>query len=391
MKRTGMDRDILYLPEEIIRSILKRLPVKFLIRFLCVCKRWKNLIQNPSFIADHLQQSTHRNDALLFKSSSHHFALCLLDCGLQVRVVLKIPLMDFSDCATVLGSCNGLLLLGKCNLPFALWNPATKAVRHVPRNRTEIDISCHCVTGFGFSPIVNDYKIVRTYPGIDDTVDRAYVFSLSRGSWRGIDVGNLKGVKLDFESVTANGAIFWYGVKSSCVWEKGEYDIEAEEDEDDMEEGEHDVEVVVSFDIAKEVFTLIPRPNLEYNAEEKLTVYENKLAVLCDIWKDDETTGFIDLWVLDEGTCVSGETWRWTKRHTSSPFSFRLDSRTIWRNEIVCNCDDEGTGEIQRGKAYDLYLMNLSTKEAKRLVIPRYRPSSHIYHYAESLVSFGNN
>ncbi|KAI9075531.1 hypothetical protein K1719_042509 [Acacia pycnantha] len=144
-----------------------------------------------------------------------------------------------------------------------------------------MDFWCDCVTGFGFSPIVNDYKIVRTYAGIHivgiHIVGRVYVFSLSRGSWKAIDVGNLKGVKLDFESV-ANGAIFWYGVKS-C-------------------KGEDDVKMIVSIDIAKEVFTLIPRPNLEYNAEEKLTVYENKLAILCDIWKDDETTGLIDLWVV---------------------------------------------------------------------------------------------
>ncbi|KAI9075527.1 hypothetical protein K1719_036686 [Acacia pycnantha] len=371
-----MDRDMLYLPEEIIRNILNRLPVKSLIRFQCVCKRWKNLIQDPPFIAGHLEQSTHRNDALLFEIFSNQFSLRLLDCGLQVREVQKTPLIDSLGGATVLGSCNGLLLVEIDQFRLALWNPAIKAVRRVPRNRTEIDFSWDIGTGFGFSPFVNDYKIVRTYAGIDDVdaVDRVYVFSLSRGSWKGIDVGNLKGVRFNSETVTANGAangaIFWYGVKS-C-------------------KGEDDVKLIVSFDIAKEVFTLIPRPNLEYNAEEKLTVYENKLAILCDIWEDDETTGFIDLWVLDEGTFVPGETWRWTKRYTSSLFSCRLNSRTIWRNEIVCT--HEYIVETENGEnATVLYLINLSTNEAKMLVIPYYCPFPDMYNYAESLVSFGNN
>lgn len=45
-------------PEEIVREILLRLPsIKSLIKCSVVCKSWRNLIQSPSFIADHL----HRN------------------------------------------------------------------------------------------------------------------------------------------------------------------------------------------------------------------------------------------------------------------------------------------------------------------------------------------
>lgn len=47
------------LPEDlVIDQILSRLPVKSLMRFKSVCKRWHSLPTNPSFIASHLK---HRN------------------------------------------------------------------------------------------------------------------------------------------------------------------------------------------------------------------------------------------------------------------------------------------------------------------------------------------
>ncbi|XP_028801600.1 uncharacterized protein LOC114756827 [Neltuma alba] len=330
-----MDSDVLYLPQEIIRNILKRLP------------------------------SSNQNPSLLLECNGSHNSLRrrlgLLDCGLQVRKVQRAPLIDSLSGARILGSCNGMLCVeinqyNKSPPSLSLWNPATTAVKQVPRTRTDGFDFDDCVTGFG-------------------------------GSWKVIDIGNLKGVKLESQTVTANGAIFWYGVKLGA--EGGEDNIEAEEDEYDMEESEDEVEVIVSFDIAKEVFTLIPRPNLDYNADEKLTVYENKLAILCDVWEDDdETADLIDLWVLDEGACASGETWSWTRRYTSSPFSRTLESMTMWRNEIICKATSAEDNEKGRNV---LYSMNITTNEVKRFVVSNFAPIHSIYDYAESLVFVGNS
>ncbi|KAI9074656.1 hypothetical protein K1719_043372 [Acacia pycnantha] len=116
---------------------------------------------------------------------------------------------------------------------------------------------------------------------------------------------------LKSETVTANGAIFWSGVKLVGEKKEGKYNIDLQEDEDYIEEAEDKVDVIVSFDIVKELFTVIPRPKLDYDADVMLTVYENKLALLCDTWKggDDEIPYVIDLWVLNEGRCASGQTW----------------------------------------------------------------------------------
>ena len=58
------------IPEEFLEEILSRLPVKSLTRFTSVQKPWSNtLLQNPTFIANHLLlQQTNSNPTLFFKS-----------------------------------------------------------------------------------------------------------------------------------------------------------------------------------------------------------------------------------------------------------------------------------------------------------------------------------
>ncbi|XP_028791772.1 F-box/kelch-repeat protein At3g23880-like [Neltuma alba] len=364
-----MDSKTLFLHEEIIRNILKRLPVKSLLRFQCVCKQWKNLIKTRSFVADHLHHFGHQNLSLLLERS--RLRLCLLDCGLQLHEVQNAPLSKSVNGAMIVGSCNGLLSVEinrdkKFPPSLLLWNPANRVFRYVPR-RTYSD-SNKCEVGFGFSAVANDYKIVRTYAKFGDAVNRVEVFSLSRGTWKGIDIGNLKGVKLYAGSVTTNGAIFWSGLK-----------LGAEEKDD--------TEVIVSFELAKEVFTLLPRPELDYNASERLTVYENKLAMLSKIWDaDDESSDWIDLWVMEEGNCASGEGWSWSKIYTSSPCPYMLYPMTVWRNQIVCEAFPEE--DDVKGR-HVLYLLNPTTNDAKRFDIPKCGYVRNMWNYVESLVSLG--
>ena len=57
-----------HLPIEIITEILSRLPVKCLLRFLCISKSWYALIKHPDFIKLHLHRSieTNRDRTLIF-------------------------------------------------------------------------------------------------------------------------------------------------------------------------------------------------------------------------------------------------------------------------------------------------------------------------------------
>ncbi|XP_054777167.1 putative F-box protein At3g10430 isoform X2 [Prosopis cineraria] len=232
-------------PQEIIRNILKRLPVKSLMRFQCVCKQWKNLIKTPSFISDHLHHSTYHNPSLLFQRNGRDrdvpLDLCLLDCEKRLYEVQNIP-FDSLLSVKIISSSNGLLCVERSSHrihSLFLWNPAIRKIRQVHSNVYDFDGCIH--VGYGFSSRVNDYKILRVYiPEEEDEVDRLEVYSLSTQRWKEIKRGTLKGVNL--YSVTANGTMFWLGSK-----------LDTEED------------LVVSFDIAMESFTLIAMPPLDKN------------------------------------------------------------------------------------------------------------------------------
>ncbi|KAI9127142.1 hypothetical protein K1719_001701 [Acacia pycnantha] len=164
MKQLLMDRVLPFLPEEVFTDILKRLPVKSLFRFQSVCKYWKNLIKTPSFIKDHLHISTRQNPSLLIEhiNSYDPICLCLLDCEMQsLEVVKNPPLFGSLGCVCIVGSSNGLLCLadpsGHPNATL-LWNPATREARQVPK--TFEDFHVRSRFGFGFSPIINDYRYI---------------------------------------------------------------------------------------------------------------------------------------------------------------------------------------------------------------------------------------
>ncbi|KAI9110627.1 hypothetical protein K1719_018493 [Acacia pycnantha] len=285
---------------------------------------------------------------------------------------------SFVRSCTIIGSSNGLLcLLYESSFilsSFILWNPATREVLQVPKapnlNRNGI-----FYVGFGFSPIVNDYKIVRLSLSrlYGDRVYLVQVFSVSTRSWKEVEGGKLKG-RLTFvtRGFTLDGAIFWLGTGFKPM------------------DGGHK-RYLISFDIATESFTLIPIPRSAHvTFESRLTTYENKLAMLSKTGVEynsgfESTESFyISLWVMGKCIDTSGERWIWTKIYTSNPFPDMKLSRpvTIWRNEIVI------VG-VTEGKTV-LVLCNLHTNEVKMLAMGKYPLATVIWNYVESLVSVGD-
>ncbi|KAI9127401.1 hypothetical protein K1719_001960 [Acacia pycnantha] len=242
---------------------------------------------------------------------------------MQVCEVQNTPLFDSSSWTRIIGSCNGLLCVainevGIHPASILLWNPAVREFRQLPGTRTIDRFEWECTVGFGFSPLINDYKIVRTYAESGDVISGVEVYSLSTGSWKEIELGNLENVNLYLQTVSANGAIFWNGIKQG------------------MERGaEDDTDLIVSFDIAMELFTLIQMPN----SFSKLSVYDDQLAVLSHTRIGDFPNylySSIDVWVLEESIGASTERRSWTKKCTCSPCPCLLDLGVIWRNEIAC-------------------------------------------------------
>ncbi|KAI9126956.1 hypothetical protein K1719_001515 [Acacia pycnantha] len=219
-----------FLPGDVIVNILKRLPVKSLIRFQCVCKDWKNLIKTSSFIQDHLHHSSHQNPSLFLRwhnSIRMQFGLLDGDRDKEVLEVENAPLTDLFF-ARIVGSSNGLVCVEAC---------------------------------FGFSQVDNDYKIVRIkVPEYQFVANPMEVYSLNFGSWKVIEFENLEGVAIrSHRNVTVNGVMFWIGGKQGV---------------------DDDYSLILSFDLSKEVWTVIPMTDLNYYDRIRLIEYENKLVVL---------------------------------------------------------------------------------------------------------------
>ncbi|KAI9077670.1 hypothetical protein K1719_016675 [Acacia pycnantha] len=284
------------------------------------------------------------------------------------------PVIGSLDTCRIVGSSNGLLCVSAYRYSefypsLLLWNPATREVRQLPPNapntkgadlpfqfppytrRTVLPFSI----GFGFSPVVNDYKVVISYHAIDYDSSFPFevlvvvVYSLSSGSWKKVEFG-IKNVGLGDGSVTVNGIMFWSGFGRNPDTHTYYF-------------------ATVSFDIANEVFTLIPTPTPDRSTSttSRLTTYENKLAMFSFF----VTQGFeylIELWVMEDGSGAY-----WAKKYSSCPIP-RVERPVmiIWMDQIVC---DGGANEPSSQEQI-ITLLNIST-------------NGSIYYHAESLVPIG--
>jgi len=116
------------LSNDLIEEILSFLDVKSLTRFKCVCKSWKTLIFDPTFIKLHLKRSTRNTHLTLIYNDVNIVRLPLrrLIQNTSITLVdntyfhepcfLDDPFFQEPDfpqyrCLEVIGSCNGLVCL----------------------------------------------------------------------------------------------------------------------------------------------------------------------------------------------------------------------------------------------------------------------------------------
>ncbi|VFQ67489.1 unnamed protein product [Cuscuta campestris] len=437
------------LPEYLIRDILRRLEVKSLIRFQCVSKQWKTLINAPSFIAEHLRR---QSPCLLFQGEAHrNLQLRLLDRDLQAREMQVQPSVFGLESPKIVGSSNGLLCLRiekELHLStILLWNPAIRELRITPRllgrrswksvdhNILEgirlkgsrviangvmfwhvgnddadmilsFDIAMEVLTLIPFPVVANrDLCIKLAVYGnklamlvkdcswrnskpecidlwVMDEGDVAGSYGHEKRSWtKKCNTFPCKGLKMNQSSlssyatwcsdaygvvsneserihlksdcVTANGAMFWHGAKG-------------------------DADMIVSFDMATEVFTLIPLPVLSNpNLCFRLAVYEKKLAMLVKRGLLENSKSVV-MWVMDKGDEAgsNGERWSWTEK-CNTTFPCEVDPLRIWKHGIVCNVIEYGKSRIA--------LFNVDSSEFNMLVV---HDSYECFDYVESLVPF---
>nr|ACV04597.1 F-box protein [Prunus pseudocerasus] len=192
--------------KEILIDILVRLPAKSLVRFLCTCKSWSDLIGSSSFVITHL----HRN----VTKHAHVYLLCLHHQSFECQVDPDDPYVGqelqwslfcnetFEECSklshplgstehyVIYGSSNGLVCISdeilNFDSPIHIWNPSVRKLRTPPIS-ANINIKFSCVAlQFGFHPEVNDYKAVRMMRTNKGAL-AVEVYSLRTDSWKMIE------------------------------------------------------------------------------------------------------------------------------------------------------------------------------------------------------------
>nr|POE66585.1 f-box protein cpr30 [Quercus suber] len=205
------------IPQELIIEILARLPVKSVVRFLCVSKEWYALITDSDFIKLHLKSSieTNRDRILILdegKFSPYSSAVQFSkDNQFGKTFEIYMPLQNW----VISDFCDGLVCLHKdyVKLEVAIWNPLIRKYRKLPIE--PIDVPSSFWSGsrlaFGHDPRNDDYKVLRvTEFYMTDSVEfEVKVYSMRSNSWKKIDVQWPNKAICCSKLVVLNGDVYW--------------------------------------------------------------------------------------------------------------------------------------------------------------------------------------
>ncbi|XP_042988349.1 F-box/kelch-repeat protein At3g06240-like [Carya illinoinensis] len=161
MKEEAMSRK--FLPEEVVVEILLRLPVKSLVRFRCVSKRWLSLISDPRLAKSQFKRAADHIQRLLFPTP---FGLGSLEVdapfgdGSALRE-LFVPFKQPDLRLNLLGSCDGLVFASHYDhKDFYIWNPSTGEHRKLPDPGISPHPDNEYMYGFGYDSSIDDYKVI---------------------------------------------------------------------------------------------------------------------------------------------------------------------------------------------------------------------------------------
>lgn len=269
------------LPEDIVVEILLRLPVKSLVRFRCVSKRWRYLISDPRFAKCHFKQASERVQRVLLSTPSEIRSLhadAPFGNGLKELIV---PFKQPGCTVRILGSCNGLVCVALCYLKdFYIWNPSTGDYKILPD--PGISPIGEYAYGFGYDSSTNDYKLLVTAYFIS-VVHETKVFSLKTNSWKRIQ-NQPHCYSLDcYDSAGTlfNGALHWQ-----------------------VEVGDLFEEKIIAFDLADSKFREVPLPMDDDEDGEGIffTALRNlrgRLCCICERHMDIELWGMMEYGVQE--------------------------------------------------------------------------------------------
>ncbi|KAJ9536581.1 hypothetical protein OSB04_un000230 [Centaurea solstitialis] len=273
-----MDRSMEELPAEMTINILSRLPLKTIFHCKLVCKKWRNLVSDSSFVNLHLSRSptgllihqiVKKNPGVFKwvdiedKVDDHRLDYySLMSFDINMVPFLRNYLID------KMGSVNGLICLRLASFKDEntyICNPVTREIMtiSIPQYYKQDFVVIAC--GFGVGSLTGEYKVVRTFrmnvPSNGNKIPRvrelvAEVYTLGTGQWR----------RLGRVPYWLDGCDFGVVLNDHCHWTISNRNAH---------------EKICTFDLNKETFQLFPSPPREEsdNDFQSLAVLKGCLCI----------------------------------------------------------------------------------------------------------------
>ncbi|KAF3454547.1 hypothetical protein FNV43_RR04995 [Rhamnella rubrinervis] len=299
------------LPESLVIEILLWLPADYLITLKCVSKWWYGIINDPTFVANHLEYTKKRSStSILFKYLCCHEETRK---NIDVKKLLTVSNNDIHSfkidedvsiprfckrnehwTGPLGAQCNGFLCIADNDEgAIMLCNPVTKQSKV---------LSTSCIVqdgfrktdflGFGYDSRANDYKIIRVVSfQVDEFIylrtgpSRAELYSLRADSWREIKGMEMEmGRCMDSEEEAYCGGVYYWLVRGT------------------------DKAKIIAFDMCKEEFHTIQMPDemQRLDLRMNLAVWNESVAVLMyPMWLprlEDPGIPYILMWVMSKGS-----------------------------------------------------------------------------------------
>ncbi|GAB2293960.1 hypothetical protein Dimus_028174 [Dionaea muscipula] len=283
-------------------KILTRLPVKTLIRFQLVCKKWRSLISSPEFAKWHVDCATSNPFAPLrycfFVKSPH--SLMMLDCAkCDDDDVVGVDAGD-SDVEgwieldddlrseigfkflKLIGSCNGLLCFATYRAIIGtgdymckrsrlyIYNPSTH--QHFAVSNPLEGVGNISACGFGYLSSSDDYAIVV----VGESKGAFYMFSLNSIEWTMLKWCNSEGIS--GRGVMVDGKLHWFVVR-----------VLPEQQQPSVQ-----IQCILAVDLGAESYEEVAPPIPKLNECSTLCVVGRRLCV----WTADMMVG--EMWMLKD-------------------------------------------------------------------------------------------
>ncbi|KAL9679096.1 hypothetical protein QQ045_016951 [Rhodiola kirilowii] len=292
-----------HIPNEIIVCILTYLPVKSLLRFKTVSKSWNAIITDPCFVGEHYSRQP-SSKLLMVKrpekeetDGTHIFPMPLsfdtkLCAHRNVYQSVKSYLSDKYSDMLIMGPCFGVYCFLVCNyrersVKIELCNIATGETK-VCRPYLNFGEDGVIFCAFGFGCVHNDiisrvpnFKVVKLEYYVEGSSLKCstQVYTSATNSWKSAESCE----SFTYEKgIEVNGVIHWQANSLKATGKK----------------------FILTFDLQKEVFGKIERPQGTYSA--LLTKQDQYLSLITT------SNDFVDVWVMH----VRGS---WVRQATVGP------------------------------------------------------------------------